>query len=102
MTQKSNSGETLIVSTASRVLTPAEQRYSACEPELVAVVYEFQKFRIYVVRHPTTIYSDNKALSFLKKCNLTTARVTRWIMQLQGYDPTIEQISGTNKFLPTF
>jgi hypothetical protein len=66
--------------------------------ELLAVVYAFQKFRIYVVGHPTTLYSDNKALSFLKKCKPTSARVTRRIMQLQDYDPTIQHISGTSNF----
>jgi hypothetical protein len=40
LTQKSDSGEVLIVSTASRVLTEVEKRYSTCEQELLAVVYE--------------------------------------------------------------
>jgi hypothetical protein len=38
LTQQSDLGDTLIVSTASRVLTPIEQRYSTCEQELLAVV----------------------------------------------------------------
>jgi hypothetical protein len=33
LTQKGDSGETLIVSTTSRVLTPVEQRYTACEQD---------------------------------------------------------------------
>jgi hypothetical protein len=97
LTQKSDSGETL-VSTASRVLTPVEQRYTTCEQELLAVVYALQKFRKYVVGHPITVYSDNMALSFLKKCHLTSSRVTRWILQLQEYDLTVEHISGVNNF----
>jgi hypothetical protein len=64
LTQESDSGETLLVSTASRVLFPVERRYSACEQELLAVVYALQKFRIYVIGHSVTVYSDNKALSF--------------------------------------
>jgi hypothetical protein len=86
LTQESDSGETLIVSTASRVLSPVERRYSTCEQELLAVVYALQKFRIYVIGHHITLYSDNKALSFMKRCNLTSSRVTRWVMQLQEYD----------------
>jgi hypothetical protein len=98
LTQKSDSGETLVVSTASRVSTPVEQRYTTCEQELLAVVYALQKFRVYVVGHPITVYSDNKALSFLKKCQLTSVRVTRWIIQLQEYDLKVEHISGVNNF----
>jgi hypothetical protein len=59
------------VSTASRVLTEVEKRYSTCEQELLAVVYALQKFRIYIIGHPVTVYLDNKALTFLKRCNLT-------------------------------
>jgi transposase InsO family protein len=98
LTQENDSGETLVVSTASRVLTPTERRYSTCEQELLAVVHALQKFRIYVVGHAITVYSDNKALSFLKRCNLTSGRVTRWIMQLQEYDLTVVHISGANNF----
>jgi hypothetical protein len=46
LTQVSESGETLVVSTASRVLSPAERRYSTCEQELLAVVNALKKFRI--------------------------------------------------------
>jgi hypothetical protein len=96
LTQVDESGETLIVSTASRVLSPVERRYSTCEQELLAVVYAFQKFRIYVLGHSVTVYSDNKALSFLKKCTLTSDRVTRWVMQLQEFDLKIVHFSGAN------
>jgi hypothetical protein len=96
LTQVSESGETLVVSTASRVLSPVEQRYSTCEQELLAVVYALRKFRIYVLGHPVTVYSDNKALTFLKRCNLTSDRVTRWVLQLQEFDLKIVQISGAS------
>jgi hypothetical protein len=98
LTQEGDSGETLVVSTALRVLTPVERRYSTCEQELLAVVYTLQKFRIYVIGHAVTVYSDNKALSFLKRCNMTSSRVTRWIMQLQEYDLNVVHISGANNF----
>jgi hypothetical protein len=96
LTQVNESGETLIVSTASRVLSPVERKYSTCEQELLAVVYALQKFRIYVLGHQVTVYSDNKALTFLKKCNLTSSRITRWVMQLQEFDLTIVHINGVN------
>ena len=49
--QTQENGETGIVSTASRVLTLAERRYSTCEQELLAIVYALQKFRIYIFGH---------------------------------------------------
>ena len=49
--QTDENGETYIVSTASRVLTATEQKYSTCEQELLAIVYALNKFRIYVFGH---------------------------------------------------
>jgi hypothetical protein len=62
--QTKEDGETRIFSTASRVLTLAEQRYSTCEQELLAIVYALQKFRIYVFGLKIMLYTDNKSLSF--------------------------------------
>jgi hypothetical protein len=98
LTQNGNESEILIVSTALRVLSPTEQRHTRCEQELLAVVYAFQKFRIYVTGHPVIVYTDNKALSFLKKCQLTSSPVTRCVMQLQDFDLNIEHIKGTNNY----
>jgi hypothetical protein len=72
LSQKNDIGETFIISTASRVLTSVEQRYTIWELELLAIVYALKKCRVYVVGHPVTVYTDNKALSFLKKCSLTS------------------------------
>jgi hypothetical protein len=99
LTQTDASGETHVVSTASRVLSPTEQKYSTCEQELLAVVYALQKFRIYAFGHKITVYSDNKALTFLKKCALTSDRITRWVLQLQEYDLEIVHIKGADNYL---
>ncbi|PNF35697.1 hypothetical protein B7P43_G17396 [Cryptotermes secundus] len=96
--QESDSGEKLIVSSASRVLSPTERKYSTCEQELLAVVYALQKYRVYIFGHKVTVYSDNKALTFLRKCSLTSNRVARWVMQIQEYDLHIVHIKGTDNF----
>jgi hypothetical protein len=45
--QTNREGETHIVSTASRVLTETERRYSVTEQELLAIVFALDKFRNY-------------------------------------------------------
>jgi hypothetical protein len=75
--QTNASGETFIVSTASRVLNPAERRYSVAEQELLAIVFALQKFRIYMFGHELNLYTDNKALSFIHSCALTSNRISR-------------------------
>jgi hypothetical protein len=96
--QESDSGGKLIVSLASPVLSSTERKYSTCGQELLVVVYALQKYRIYVIGYKITVYSDNKALTFLRKCSLTSNRVTSWIMQIQEYDLDIVHIKGTDKF----
>ena len=83
--QTNGEGETFIVSTASRVLNPTEQRYSVEEQGLLAILFALQKFRIYVFGHEINLYTDNKALSFIHSCALTSSRISRWILQLQEH-----------------
>ena len=97
--QTKDDDETRIVSTALRLLTLAERRYSTCEQELLAIVYELQKFRIYIFGHKIMLYTDNKSLSFLHKCALTSNRVARWVIELQQYDIQIRHVTGTSNYL---
>jgi len=48
LTQQDENGDFNIISTASRVLRPAEQRYTTCEKELLAIIYALQRFRVYI------------------------------------------------------
>ena len=43
--------------------------------------------------------TDNKALSFLSKCALTSNRIARWVMQIQEYNLHIQHIRGADNFL---
>jgi transposase InsO family protein len=97
--QTDKQGETHIVCTASRVLSQIEQRYSVAEQELLAIVYALEKFRIYVYGHEITVHTDNKSLSFLDKCSLSSSRIARWVMQLQEYQLKIQHVSGARNFL---
>jgi hypothetical protein len=97
--QAQENGVTRIVATASRVLTLAERRYSTCEQELLAIVYALKKFRIYVFGHKIMLYTDNKSLSFLHKCALTSNRSASWIIELQQYDIQIRHITGSSNYL---
>jgi hypothetical protein len=87
------------VSTASRVLSAAEQRYSTCEQELLAIVYALDRFKIYIYGHKITRCTDNKSLTFLNKCVITSKRVARWILSIQEYDVEIKHIKGVQNHL---
>jgi hypothetical protein len=84
--QQDQEGNTNIVSTASRVLTPTEQRYTTCEQELLGIIFAVEQFRIYIYGHKIILYTGNKSLTFLNRWAITSNRVARWIVNLQQYD----------------
>jgi hypothetical protein len=92
--QERRDGGLNIVSTASSVLNQTEQRYDTCAKELLAIVYALQRFRIYIYGRKVTLFTDNKALSFLHRCVITSNRVARWMVQVQEYDLEIRHSRG--------
>jgi len=75
--QTNRDGEKHIVFTVSRVLTQTERRYSFAEQELLAIVFALDKFRNYIFGYEVYLHTDNKTLSFLGKCALTSNRLAR-------------------------
>jgi hypothetical protein len=97
--QTNRDGETHIVSTASRVLTQTQRRYSVAEQELLAIVFALDKFRTFIFGYEAYFRTDNKAFSFLGKCALTSNRIARWVMQIQEYNLHIQHMRGDDNFL---
>ena len=97
--QKDLEGNVNIVSTASRVMNSAEKRYTTCEQELLAVVYALEKFRVHVYGNKMVVHTDNRALSFLQKCVITSNRVARWLITIQEYDMEVRYIKGAENHL---
>jgi hypothetical protein len=91
--QERDEGGFSIVSTASRVLNQMEQRYTTCEKELLTIVYALQRFKVYIYGSKITLFTDNKALSFLQCCVITSNRVAGWMVQIQDYDLEIRHIN---------
>ena len=86
----SDKGEHKVIAHISRSLKGAERNYFTSEKEILAIVYCISKFRYYLVGQHFEILSDNQALSFMLRCKLANARISRWIMAIQEYDFTIK------------
>jgi ribonuclease HI len=97
--QERDDGEFNIISTATRVLNQTQQHYTTYEKELLAIVYALQRFRIYIYGHKVTLFTDNKALSFLHRCIITFNRVAKWTVQIQEYDLEIRHSKGVQNQL---
>lgn len=88
--QRRNNGEHYVIAYANRTLKEAEKNYFTTEKEILAIVYALTKFRYYLYGHHFEIHTDNQALSFILKCRLTNARLTRWILAIGEYSFTIK------------
>uniref|UniRef100_A0A2S2NNN8 RNA-directed DNA polymerase n=1 Tax=Schizaphis graminum TaxID=13262 RepID=A0A2S2NNN8_SCHGA len=84
---------------ASRTLNMAEQNYSITEMELLSIVYACSKFRIFILGHRIHVITDHQALTFLNRCRLRNARLTRWTLQLQEYDLHITHCTGSSNIM---
>ena len=99
MIRTNGESETFIVATASLIVNSTEQRYAVAKEELLAIVFALQNFRIYVFGCEIKLWTDNKALSFIHSCALTSSWISRWILQLQEHDLRVKRISGARNFL---
>lgn len=86
----------IVISYASRTLNQAERNYSTTERECLAVVWAIQHFRPYLYGQHFKIFTDHRALRWLQTFKANSSRLTRWNMELQGYDFEIIHKSGKN------
>ncbi|CDJ46488.1 OSJNBa0042F21.10 protein, related [Eimeria brunetti] len=84
----------------SMKMSPAEQRYSVYDQELLALTRALQKWRQLLLVATVTAYTDHKALQYLMKMKTTKPirpRVARWLEFLMDFqDLKVEYRPGEN------
>ncbi|GFX60278.1 retrovirus-related Pol polyprotein from transposon 412 [Trichonephila clavipes] len=84
---------------ASRLLSSSERNYSTTEREALAVVWALEKFRGYVEGQTIRLSSDHQLLKWLLSLKSPTGRLSRWALQIQSYNLTIDYIPGRLNFI---
>ena len=81
---------------ASRKLTDTELRYSQFEREALGVYWACKRFYLYLIGIEFEILTDHKPLVSVlgAKSKPQSARIERWLLQLQQYSYTIMHIPG--------
>lgn len=82
------------VAFASRLLTPAELKFSAYEKEALAALWGCEKFAKFLNHNKFILHTDNQALSWLQRQSMQTGRIGRWIHRLSGFSFEIKHIPG--------
>ena len=80
---------------ASRSLNATEAKRSACEIELMAVLFALKKFRPYVYGRHFVLYSDNKALTWLRNMKDPSSKLLRWSLKIADFDFEVKHRPGT-------
>nr|GFB07716.1 reverse transcriptase domain-containing protein [Tanacetum cinerariifolium] len=71
---------------ARKTMTEAQMHYTTTEKEMLAVVYAFEKCRLYLVLSKSTVYTDHSALKYLLNKQDAKSRLIWWVLLLQEFD----------------
>ncbi|GKA89527.1 reverse transcriptase domain-containing protein [Tanacetum coccineum] len=83
---------------ASKTMTEAETNYTTTEQEMLAFVYAFEKFRSYLIRNKSVVYTDHSALKYLFNKKDAKARLLRWILLLQEFNFSVIDTKGAKNY----
>ena len=87
-------GRERVIAYAGRNLSPAEQKYSICERECLAVFYAFKQYDSYLRFNFTQVYTDCKPLTEILMRSEPTLRIAKWTYYLSQYNFTVTHFPG--------
>ena len=82
-----------MIAYASRVLSKAEQQYSAIQKECLAAVFAMKQFRHYLLGTHFQLLTDHSLLQWLSDQKME-GLLCRWALAMQEYDFTIKYRKG--------
>ena len=86
LAQRSPDGGERVISYASKGFCSAEKNWTTTEKEAFAIVWALQYFHAYLYGVKVIVYSDHKALNWLRNFKHPNGKLARWILKLEQYD----------------
>nr|GFB04887.1 reverse transcriptase domain-containing protein [Tanacetum cinerariifolium] len=83
---------------ASKTMNQAKTNYTTIEKEMLAVVYAFEKFRLYLIMNKSIVYTDHSSLKYLFAKKDAKARLLHWILLLQEFDFKVIDTRGAENY----
>jgi hypothetical protein len=88
-----------VIQYASKTLDEAQVNYTTTEKELLAVVYAYDKFRVYLIGNKSIVFTDHAALRYLLNKKDAKPRLIRWVLLLQEFDMEIRDKNGAENLV---
>ena len=94
LAQKKEDGQVHPIAYASRSLQPHEKNYVITELETLELVWAAKHFRLYLLGHPCTVYTDHAACTSLLHSKNPSPKLASWAMIVEELDLDIKHRPG--------
>ena len=84
---------------ARRTFNEAQENYSTTEKEMLAIVFDCEKFRPYILGSHIIVHTDHVAIKYLMLKKEAKPRLIRWVLLLQEFDMEIKDKKGCDNVI---
>ena len=81
---------------ASKTFNEAQENYSTIEKDMLAMVFDCEKFRPYILGSHVIIHTDHAAIKYLMAKKDAKLRLIRCVLFLQEFDLKIKDKKGND------
>lgn len=92
--------KTKYISFIAKSLSKSERNYSATKRELLALVFSLKRFHKYIYGSAFTLFTDNKALTYIHTQKVANIMMIAWMDTILQYDFKIVHLPGISNILP--